>query len=104
MTDASLAVATGYGASKFVAENVLAQARASGVECTTLRVGQVCGSTGAGAWGTSEWVPIMVKSCAALGMVPALDGVGVPCRLLYMRERLTVFLHAFRLALVVDPH
>ena len=28
-----------------------------------------------GAWGTTEWVPILVKSSVALGMLPDLDGV-----------------------------
>ena len=85
---------TGYGASKFVAEHVssctssadnqekltqslqvLDQARRNGLECTSLRIGQICGSKSTGAWGTTEWIPIIVKSSLALSMLPDLDGV-----------------------------
>lgn len=54
-----------------------------GIPCTSLRVGQVCGARSSGAWSTSEWVPIMLKSSIALGALPSLEGVsklvGLPC-------------------------
>lgn len=74
LADPALSVSTGYGSSKFVGENLLARAAERGLPCLSLRVGQVCGSSSTGAWGTSEWVPILVKSSIALGMLPALDG------------------------------
>lgn len=40
-----------------------------------LRMGQACGSKSTGAWGTTEWLPIMVKSSVALGCLPRLRGV-----------------------------
>lgn len=92
LSDPALSVSTGYGSSKFVAENVchafllrgclltsvlqlLARAAQCGLSCTSLRVGQVCGSASTGAWGTSEWIPILVKSSIALGKLPELEGV-----------------------------
>lgn len=54
---------------------ILGQAAQNDVHCTSLRVGQVCGSANTGAWGTTEWVPILVKSSVALGFLPHLPGV-----------------------------
>ncbi|EKM57056.1 uncharacterized protein PHACADRAFT_208208 [Phanerochaete carnosa HHB-10118-sp] len=75
LSDPALSVSTGYGSSKFVGENLLARAAERGLSCMSLRVGQVCGSASTGAWGTSEWVPILVKSSIAMGKLPELDGV-----------------------------
>ena len=38
-------------------------------------MGQACGPKETGAWGTTEWMPIMTKSCVALGCLPAMSGV-----------------------------
>ncbi|KAH9946535.1 hypothetical protein B0H21DRAFT_822721 [Amylocystis lapponica] len=73
--DPAVAVGTGYGMSKFVVEEVLANARKAGLKTTTLRIGQVCGPAASGVWNTTEWVPIMVKSGIALGSFPELGGV-----------------------------
>ena len=59
-----------------VHSQVLAKATENGLECTAVRLGQVCGSTTSGAWGTTEWVPILVKSSEAVGCLPDLSGVG----------------------------
>jgi thioester reductase-like protein len=40
-----------------------------------LRVGQVSGSASSGAWNTTDWVPILVKSSLSLGILPSLSGV-----------------------------
>ncbi|CCM01374.1 uncharacterized protein FIBRA_03424 [Fibroporia radiculosa] len=73
--DTSAAVGAGYGMSKFVVEEVLSNAREVGLKTTVLRVGQICGSTRNGAWNTSEWVPILVKSSVSLGCLPEMNGV-----------------------------
>ncbi|TRM56543.1 hypothetical protein BD626DRAFT_519015 [Schizophyllum amplum] len=57
----------GYGQSKYVAERVLA---ASGIAFTSMRVGQVSGGKPRGAWATTDWFPILVKTSLALGMLP----------------------------------
>lgn len=40
-----------------------------------VRMGQACGSKATGAWGMTEWVPIMVKSSVTLGCLPEIAGV-----------------------------
>ncbi|KAF7373865.1 General substrate transporter [Mycena sanguinolenta] len=63
---------TGYGQSKFVAEQILAR---SGLRASSLRIGQICGSASSGAWATSDWLPILVKTSLTLGCLPLADGV-----------------------------
>ncbi|KAJ6480154.1 putative aminoadipate reductase [Mycena sanguinolenta] len=63
---------TGYGQSKFVAEQILVR---SGLSASSLRIGQICGSVSTGAWATSDWFPILVKTSLTLGCLPLADGV-----------------------------
>ncbi|KAJ3517669.1 hypothetical protein NLJ89_g348 [Agrocybe chaxingu] len=70
--DSSSAVGNGYGESKYVAERVLAS---SGLNATSLRIGQISGGLPNGAWATTDWVPILVKSSLALGALPLASGV-----------------------------
>lgn len=65
--DACSAVGNGYGESKFVAEKIVA---ASGLDAASVRVGQISGSQ-SGTWPTSQWVPMMIKSCVSMGIMPA---------------------------------
>ncbi|KAL1699761.1 hypothetical protein EV121DRAFT_295859 [Schizophyllum commune] len=58
----------GYGQGKYVAERVLA---ASGLEFSSVRVGQVCGGKPRGAWATTDWFPILVKTSIVLGTLPS---------------------------------
>ncbi|KAL1663173.1 hypothetical protein GGF50DRAFT_116273 [Schizophyllum commune] len=58
----------GYGQGKYVAERVLA---ASGLSFSSVRVGQVCGGKPRGAWATTDWFPILVKTSIALGALPS---------------------------------
>ena len=57
---------------------LLGKAAEQGVQCTALRIGQICGSQDTGAWAPTEWVPILVKSSIALESLPEMDGVGLP--------------------------
>ncbi|KAF7330079.1 Acetyl-CoA synthetase-like protein [Mycena kentingensis (nom. inval.)] len=66
--DASVAVGMGYGESKYVCERLLA---ASGLSGTSIRIGQVSGSPSNGAWSTTNWVPVVVKSSFAIGSFPS---------------------------------
>ncbi|KAG6899435.1 hypothetical protein C0993_010310 [Termitomyces sp. T159_Od127] len=71
VTDAAVAVGNGYGEGKYVAERILAK---SGIQVASLRIGQVCGGLPNGAWATSDWLPILVKSSVALGALPRAAG------------------------------
>ncbi|KIJ66073.1 hypothetical protein HYDPIDRAFT_27271 [Hydnomerulius pinastri MD-312] len=68
--DASVAVGSGYGESKYVCERILS---VSGLSGTSLRIGQICGGPN-GYWATTDWVPIIVKSSLALGALPKASG------------------------------
>ncbi|KAE9396160.1 acetyl-CoA synthetase-like protein [Gymnopus androsaceus JB14] len=70
--DAKYAVGGGYGESKYVTERILAK---SGLEATSFRLGQLTGGAPNGAWATSDWVPIIVRSSISIGTLP--DAVGV---------------------------
>ncbi|KAF8954562.1 hypothetical protein BDZ97DRAFT_1975945 [Flammula alnicola] len=59
------AVGNGYG-------EILAQ---SGLQATSLRIGQISGGHPNGAWATSDWVPILVKSSLRLNALPTATGV-----------------------------
>lgn len=88
--DTGIAVGAGYGESKYVAERVsgtslspswecpseTAQILASsGLQVTCLRIGQISGGSPMGAWSTTDWFPILVKSSLSLGAFPTADGV-----------------------------
>ncbi|KAJ7466248.1 putative aminoadipate reductase [Mycena galericulata] len=62
----------GYGQSKYVAEQILTK---SDLDTSCLRIGQVCGALPKGAWATSDWVPILVKSGITLSLLPLADGL-----------------------------
>ncbi|PCH35037.1 NAD(P)-binding protein [Wolfiporia cocos MD-104 SS10] len=66
---------SGYGMSKYVVEEVLAKAYDAGFRTTSLRIGQISGSSRSGAWNATDWVPSIIKSSVALGALPELDGV-----------------------------
>jgi thioester reductase-like protein len=76
MTDHSVPSAQGYGESKHVAEIILATAaERSGVPVTIIRAGQLAGpSDGRGEWNRHEWVPSLVLTSKAMGLLP--DSLG----------------------------
>ncbi|KNZ79425.1 L-aminoadipate-semialdehyde dehydrogenase large subunit [Termitomyces sp. J132] len=72
LTDAAVAVGNGYGEGKYVSERLLAK---SGIQVSSLRIGQISGGLPNGAWATSDWLPILVKSSLALGALPNATGL-----------------------------
>ncbi|KAI6117048.1 hypothetical protein EDD16DRAFT_1708011 [Pisolithus croceorrhizus] len=71
IADVTVAVGTGYGASKYIGERMLG---VSGLPATSFRIGQITGAAPRGAWSVTEWVPITVKSSVTLGALPDLGG------------------------------
>ncbi|KNZ80080.1 L-aminoadipate-semialdehyde dehydrogenase large subunit, partial [Termitomyces sp. J132] len=65
--DSSIALGTGYGESKYILQK-------SGLQATSLRIGQICGGHPKGSWPPTEWFPMLVKSSVALGTFPIIDG------------------------------
>ncbi|KAJ6611012.1 hypothetical protein B0H10DRAFT_1953401 [Mycena sp. CBHHK59/15] len=47
----------------------------TGLNVSCVRIGQVCGALPKGAWATSDWVPILVKTSIALGRLPLANGL-----------------------------
>ncbi|KAG6861818.1 hypothetical protein C0995_011700 [Termitomyces sp. Mi166 len=72
VVDAPSALGGGYGEAKYIVERMLTN---SGLQATSLRLGQICGGSPKGSWPTSEWFPLLVKSSVTLGILPSLDGV-----------------------------
>ncbi|KAI0050775.1 acetyl-CoA synthetase-like protein [Auriscalpium vulgare] len=74
LLDPSVAIGTGYGESKWVAETILLQAKETASLCTTVvRVGQLSGDRARGMWSENEWVAAMLRSSQTLGCVPQRD-------------------------------
>ncbi|KIK64285.1 hypothetical protein GYMLUDRAFT_94733 [Collybiopsis luxurians FD-317 M1] len=69
--DAKYALGSGYGESKYITERILAK---SGLQTTSFRIGQVAGGEPNGAWATSDWFPILVKSSLTLNKLPDARG------------------------------
>ena len=73
MADKSAPASTGYGESKYIAEQLLEHAaRAVGQSAMIVRAGQICGPTqGHAHWNRNEWLPSLVVSSNYLGAIPA---------------------------------
>lgn len=69
-----VALPLGYAESKHVSERILTSAVANeGLQASILRVGQVAGPVApdaGGVWNLSEWMPALVKTSKALGLLP----------------------------------
>ncbi|KAJ3970201.1 acetyl-CoA synthetase-like protein [Lentinula raphanica] len=70
--DPWFAVGGGYGESKYVTERILQN---SGLNVSILRIGQISGGKPNGAWATSDWFPMVVKSSLNLNMLPDAHGL-----------------------------
>ncbi|KAH9856141.1 acetyl-CoA synthetase-like protein [Lenzites betulinus] len=69
-----LAIGQGYGESKWVTEQIFRRARRdTGLKTTVVRAGQLSGDTHVGGWGTSEWIPTIVRTSKRLGALPDID-------------------------------
>jgi thioester reductase-like protein len=75
--DARWCVGGGYGEAKYVSERLLVAAAERGLQTTSFRVGQIAGGDANGAWASTDWVPIMLKSGVALGCLPDAAGVSM---------------------------
>ncbi|KAG6902725.1 hypothetical protein C0995_012389 [Termitomyces sp. Mi166 len=72
MDDVTVALGSGYGEAKHVAERILLK---SGLQALSIRVGQISGGRPRGVWPTTEWLPILIKSSVSLGSIPESSGV-----------------------------
>ncbi|KAG9023400.1 hypothetical protein FRB95_013135 [Tulasnella sp. JGI-2019a] len=71
LEDLHIAVGTGYGESKAVAEKILeVLGRTTPLRSTSFRIGQLSGSNTTGAWATSDWVPLIARGGQEIGTFP----------------------------------
>lgn len=83
--DAENTAEFGYPEAKWVGECVLlaaedlfghaGNAEEPLIKVSNVRIGQMTGPEGSGAWNESEHFPIIVKTSQQLGALPSLDGV-----------------------------
>ncbi|PYH42518.1 putative NRPS-like enzyme [Aspergillus saccharolyticus JOP 1030-1] len=73
MESADSALEQGYGESKYIGERICVEAsEKAGVPTSILRVGQIAGpDTRQGVWNPHEWIPTLIKTSKAIGMVPS---------------------------------
>lgn len=81
--DVATAGHTGYGQSKWVAEQICRSANLPDRPVTIARVGQLCGDTMHGIWNETEAWPLLVRTANEVGSLPATG----PVSLIYFRLR-----------------
>ena len=75
--DPDVASGIGYSESKWVSERILQKcSEVSPLSVTVIRCGQMTGGP-SGAWNEHEWFPSLIKSSAAIGKLPAVEGVSL---------------------------
>ncbi|KAJ8587737.1 NAD(P)-binding protein [Rhizopogon salebrosus TDB-379] len=72
--DAGVAVGFGYGESKYVSERILDNSK---LPASSFRIGQVTGGHPRGAWSTTEWFPMIIKSSVSMGALPDAQAPGL---------------------------
>ncbi|GLA50743.1 putative NRPS-like protein biosynthetic cluster [Aspergillus niger] len=72
LEDSKACPSQGYGESKYISERICHEAsHRSGVPTTVYRVGQIAGpTTTKGLWNPQDWLPTIIKTSKAIGLVP----------------------------------
>jgi len=63
----------GYNQSKWVADNLVEQARGMGIPTVIYRPGYICGDSKTGCWNTDDFLCRLIKGVIQLGGAPVLD-------------------------------
>ncbi|KAF9058549.1 putative aminoadipate reductase [Rhodocollybia butyracea] len=71
VSDPKYAVGAGYGESKYISERILEKSK---LNVSSFRIGQITGGQN-GAWALSDWLPMIIKSSLALGILPDATGI-----------------------------
>jgi thioester reductase-like protein len=77
LSDPQPAIGLGYTESKWVAEEILETAAVQNKALFNpliIRLGQLSGAAN-GAWNSSEWFPVLLRSSQLLGRLPIISGV-----------------------------
>ncbi len=68
----------GYAEAKWVCKGMFEEASSrypDKLVATNVRIGQMTGAEISGAWNIAEHIPMIVKSCVAVGKIPRIEGV-----------------------------
>jgi thioester reductase-like protein len=68
----------GYAEAKWVCEKMFERAAevfGTMMVANSVRIGQMAGAEMTGAWNAAEHLPMIVKSCKAIGWLPIIEGV-----------------------------
>ncbi|KAJ3415308.1 large subunit of alpha-aminoadipate reductase [Chytridiales sp. JEL 0842] len=80
---------SGYGQTKWVAENLVFKARSRGVPATIVRPGYIVGDSKTGVTNTDDFLWRLVKGCIQLGQVPRISNVVNMCPVDYVADATT---------------
>lgn len=75
--DTCAGLSGGYPMSKWVADRLVAQARARGLSTAVLRPGYITGDSRRGVWNVDDFLCRLLKGCVQLGAAPALPTAAV---------------------------
>jgi thioester reductase-like protein len=95
-----VSIGAGYTESKWVGERILLAASAvTTLRPVIVRIGQVTGGRD-GYWKVTEWVPAMIRSSIALGLLPTRLDVRVSVMQMFkITQHNSVLFSAFELAI-----
>ncbi|KAJ3363750.1 large subunit of alpha-aminoadipate reductase, partial [Kappamyces sp. JEL0680] len=77
---------SGYGQTKWVAEQLVFRARARGVPATIIRPGYIVGDSTTGVTNTDDFIWRLVKGCIQLGQAPRISNVVNMCSVDYVAD------------------
>ena len=77
---------SGYGQTKWVAEQLIMRAKARGVPATILRPGYIVGDSSRGVTNTDDFIWRLIKGCIQLGQAPRISNIVNMCSVDYVAD------------------
>ena len=77
---------SGYGQTKWVAEQLVMRAKSRGVPATILRPGYIVGDSARGVTNTDDFIWRLIKGCIQLGQAPRISNVVNMCSVDYVAD------------------
>lgn len=75
---------SGYGQTKWVAEQLILRARSRGIPATIIRPGYIVGDSDLGVTNTDDFIWRLIKGCIQLGLTPRISNVVNMCSVDYV--------------------
>ena len=77
---------SGYGQTKWVAEQLMMRAKSRGVPATILRPGYIVGDSSRGVTNTDDFIWRLIKGCIQLGQAPRISNIVNMCSVDYVAD------------------